>query len=74
MPTKTLILKVDGMHCSSCGLTVKTVLRLVRGVKNARVEFNAKKVMVSYDPRQVNEATLRRTISNSGFKIQSLKR
>ncbi len=74
MSVKTLTLNVDGMHCQSCAVAVKTVLRMTKGVKDARVELNAKKVMVSYDPRHVNEATVRRTVSNSGFKVQFLKR
>jgi len=72
MSVKTLT--VDGMHCRSCAVAVKTILRMTRGVKDAQVKLNAKKVIVSYDPRQLNEATVRRTMSNSGFKVQFLKR
>lgn len=39
LPTKTVTLKVEGMTCDACAISVKTALKGVEGVKEAKVSY-----------------------------------
>ena len=48
-----VILHIDGMTCGSCATAVRQVLRKVDGVKDARVSYQQKQGVVTYDPTKV---------------------
>ena len=54
---------IEGMTCGSCATAVKHVFEKVEGVKNARVSYEQKTAVVTYDPAKVTAKTLSRTVS-----------
>ena len=57
---------VQGMHCAACVSTIETALGRVSGVSEAVVNFATERVVVTFDPGQVDLAALTRTVSDSG--------
>jgi copper chaperone len=54
---------IDGMTCGSCATAVRQVLKKVDGVKDARVSYEEKKAVVTYDPAKVTSEKIARTVS-----------
>jgi len=58
---------IDGMHCATCPLTVRTVLRGISGVSQASVSVENKRATVLYDPSQVTPERLAKAITDAGY-------
>lgn len=54
----TALLHVEGMTCGSCATAVKLVLQKLPGVSAARVSYEQKQALVSYDPRKTNPSRI----------------
>lgn len=65
--TATAVLHVDGMHCATCPLTVRTVLRRLDGVRDATVSAERKRARVTYDPARVSPARMARAVTDAGY-------
>lgn len=52
--TQEVTLKIDGMTCRMCPLTIKTALKKLDGVVNADVSYNDKQAKVSYEGSEVS--------------------
>ncbi len=61
-------IKVKGMTCGSCVVSVKKALTQTKGVKSADVSLEKAQATVVYDDVQVNEQQLRDAINKTGFK------
>ncbi len=74
--TALAILHIDGMTCGSCAMAVKQVLKKVDGVKDARVSYEEKKAMVTYDAAKVTAEGIARTVSEKlpTYKATVMKR
>lgn len=66
--TQEVTLKVDGMTCKMCPLTIKTALRKLDGVVDAEVSFKDKEAKVVYEEGEVTVDEIVKTIENAGFK------
>lgn len=71
--TQTTTLKVPGMTCPVCPITVKKALQKVSGVSNIAVNFDQKEVAVTFDDAKTNEAALMKATSEVGFPAQPVK-
>ncbi|HET9098851.1 MAG TPA: mercury resistance system periplasmic binding protein MerP [Acidobacteriaceae bacterium] len=71
--TQTAILKVSGMTCSACPITVKKALQGVPGVSKIDVNYPQKEVMVTFDDAKTNESALMKATSDVGFPSQLVK-
>ena len=69
----TTEIKVKGMTCGSCVVSVKKALTQTKGVKSADVSLERAQATVLYDDAQVNEQQLREAINKTGFKAESKK-
>lgn len=65
--TATVVLHVDGMHCATCPITVRTVLRRLDGVSDAIVSTESKTARVTYDPARVTPARLAQAVTDAGY-------
>lgn len=63
----TVTLKVDGMHCASCSVTVKTALKKLEGVRDAQVSAKEKRAHVSYDPARVTPERMVQAVKDAGY-------
>ena len=63
-------IKVTGMTCGACSVSVKSALSKVKGVKSAEVSYEKGLATVVYDDEQTNEHQLREAINRTGFKAE----
>ncbi len=69
----TAQIKVSGMTCGACAVSVKRGLERTKGVKSADVSAEKGLATVVYDDSQVNERQLRDAINKTGFKAEPVK-
>lgn len=62
-----VVLKVEGMNCSLCPITVRKALKRVPGVLEARVELEAGRAQVRYDPDKATPEALAEAVTDAGF-------
>lgn len=63
----TATLSVPTMNCAACPITVKKALMKVKGVSEAKVSFEKKEAVVSFDEAQTNAVALMKATENAGF-------
>ena len=66
----TAKIRVKGMTCGACAVSVKGALTSIKGVKSADVSVEKELATVVYDPEKVKEQQLREAISKTGFKVE----
>ena len=65
--TKQVVLKVDGMTCAACTVTVRKSLAAVAGVKDATVTVDPPQAVVLYDPARVSTDAFTKATAQSGY-------
>lgn len=65
----TLVLKVNGMTCNHCKMTVEKALQALEGVSKAVAEPDKDKVTVSFDAGKINEEQIKNTIQEAGYEV-----
>lgn len=65
--TKTVTLSVPSMTCATCPITVKVALAKVEGVIEAKVTWEPKEAVVTYDDTKTTPAALTRATENAGY-------
>jgi len=58
---------VADMDCPTCALTIEKELKKLEGVKDARVNFLMKKVIVTYDPQKVGVPDIEKKLEDLGY-------
>ncbi|MDD1728955.1 MAG: heavy metal translocating P-type ATPase, partial [Methanospirillum sp.] len=66
---KRIELKISGMHCASCALSLEKGLASADGVSDAQVNFGTGKAFVTFDPTITNQNDLTKTVEKSGFTV-----
>jgi copper chaperone len=69
----TAQIKVNGMTCDACAVSVKAALQHTRGVRSADVSVEKGLATVVYDDSQVSDQQLRDAINKTGFKAEATK-
>ena len=57
------------MTCAACSAKIERVLCKLEGITIANVNYAGEKATVVYDPRILNETTIKNTITKLGYKI-----
>ncbi|MBO3798406.1 MAG: heavy metal translocating P-type ATPase [Candidatus Brockarchaeota archaeon] len=70
---KKIFLKVDGMECADCAVTIEKALTNTRGVLNASVNFVTGKAILEYDPKTVDIREILKVIENAGYMAEEFK-
>ena len=63
---ETIVLKVSGMTCTACAVSIEKSLRKVPGVQAASVEFEEAKARVAVEPGEVPEEELLKAVQAAG--------
>lgn len=71
--TRTEMLKVSHMTCTSCPYTVRHALLAVPGVSSAAVSYADKTATVTFDDVRTDIAALVKATTNAGFPSEPLK-
>jgi copper chaperone CopZ len=69
----TTQIKVSGMTCEACAVSVQKSLEKTKGVKQAEVSSEKGLATVTYDDAQVSEQQLLDAINKTGFKAEPSK-
>ncbi len=62
-------LKIVGMHCTSCALTIDDALEEKEGVITASTSYAAAQVKVRFDPKVVSIHQLKQVIAELGYSV-----
>ena len=68
---KTMVFKIDGMHCDNCVNRVKRIINSIDGV-SAKVNLRKKEAVVQYE-REVDDADITRAIEALDYRVVSIK-
>lgn len=68
--TRNVTLKVPGMTCPTCPITLKKVLGRVAGVQSISINYAQKEVVVQFDDTRTTEAALLNATAQIGFPAQ----
>lgn len=66
---KTAMLKVKGMSCQHCRMSVEKALKAVEGVREAAVDLEAKTATVIYDPTKAKPEEFKKAITRAGYEV-----
>ena len=69
----TAQIKVDGMTCDACAVSVRAALQHTKVVRSADVSVEKGLATVVYDDSRVNDQQLRDAINRTGFKAEATK-
>lgn len=64
-----IILQIIGMDCASCAASIEHSLKKTKGVISASVNFAAEKAFVEFNPTEIQIKTIKRIITDLGYKI-----
>ncbi|XP_050166501.1 copper-transporting ATPase 1 [Myiozetetes cayanensis] len=70
--TKTVVFRVDGMHCSSCVLNIQGAVSALPAVTGVVVSLEKKSAVINYNPHLISTDRLRKAIeavSPERFKV-----
>ena len=67
--TNPLSVGIQGMTCASCAARVEKVLKQLPGVTEARVNLDAAKATVRYDPTVLQPAHLVGAVREAGYEV-----
>ena len=64
---------ITGMTCTTCAATIKKGLSQTPGVEQADVNFASEKASIEYDPKKVDLAKIKDTVSQLGYGVATRK-
>jgi mercuric transport protein len=62
-----VVLRIEGMTCSSCATTVGTALKQLDGVLEAQVSYDPAQALVRYDAARVSVTALTAATARAGY-------
>ncbi len=62
------VIKISGMTCTACALTIDGDLEDLEGVKKAQTNYAKGECVVEFDPSRVTQEKLLKTIEKEGYK------
>jgi copper chaperone CopZ len=66
----TTTIRIEGMTCGGCAVSVHQALVKRDGVKSVKVSFEKQQAIVTYDPAKVSLEQLTEAIDQTGFKAK----
>lgn len=63
-------LKIEGMHCSSCAMSIDMDLEDLEGIKEARTSYAKQESEVEFDQDKVDIQKVIAVIEKTGYKAQ----
>ncbi len=69
--TKTTVLKVEGMTCGHCEMSVQEALDELDGVKRAKADRATESVEVTYEEDEVSNDQFKEAIEEVGYTVRA---
>lgn len=67
---KTVILKIVGMHCTSCAMSIDFDLEDIKGVKEASTNYAKQQTVVTFDPNLVKLGKIIEVIKSLEYEVK----
>lgn len=64
---RQVVLKVDGMTCKACPITVRKALKQVEGVYSAKTTYKPPEAVVRFDPAKTSVEALTQATKKAGY-------
>ena len=61
------VIRIQGMHCHKCELTIQQSLKRLPGVHEVEVDFPTSQASVLFDPHQVVVADMMAAVTQAGY-------
>ena len=62
-------LKITGLHCATCAVTIEESLAKVGNVEKAQVTFGTDSARVEFDPGKVSLAQIEKAVKDAGYDV-----
>lgn len=62
------VIRIDGMRCASCVISVDDTLEALDGVHSSKTSYARSLVKIDHDPDRVNAQRLQDAISRAGYQ------
>jgi mercuric transport protein len=66
--TRTVTLRVKGMSCGGCAISLEQTLKSTDGVEDAKVSYERGEAWIKYDDSKLTVAKLREVIKSAGYQ------
>ena len=63
-------LKIDGMHCTSCSMSIDMDLEDLEGVLKAKTSYAKQETEIEFDPDKVSLEKIIETIKKTGYSAK----
>ncbi|MDP4178283.1 MAG: heavy metal translocating P-type ATPase [Bacillota bacterium] len=70
---ESISLRVYGMTCTLCSITIESALEKMTGIKKVRVSYASEKASLEYDDAQVDLMRIKKQIESLGFSVEDSK-
>lgn len=64
------VFRVEGMHCGSCAVSTGMILKSLKGVVSARVDYDTKSAQMEYDDAQVGPVDMNQALEGLGYRLE----
>lgn len=61
---------VEGMHCGSCAVSIGMIIKNLKGVKSARVDYDTRRAEIEYDEAEVGLTDMGHAIASLGYRLE----
>lgn len=61
-------LKIEGMHCSSCAMSIDMDLEDLQGIKDVNTNYAKQSTEVEFDEEKVKKEDIIKSIEKTGYK------
>ena len=68
-----IVLKITGMHCVSCAVSIETYLKKQKGVKSVIVNYASEKTYIEFNPQKISLKQIQDSIQKLGYKSQKFQ-
>ncbi|MBI2184079.1 MAG: heavy metal translocating P-type ATPase [Thaumarchaeota archaeon] len=66
---KRLVLKIGGMHCAGCAVSIQKYLSDVAGIANVDVSYASTRATIVFDPGKVSLQTIEKAVEEVGYRV-----
>ncbi len=62
-------LKISGMHCATCAITIEESLAQIKDVSTVQVNFGTDTAHVEFDPTKVSLSEMEKAVKDAGYDV-----
>ena len=69
---KKIVLKISGMHCTSCAMNIDGELEDTKGIQSANTNYAKAITEVTFNPDEIKIKSIAETIKKLGYKSKEI--